>query len=321
MFKTAVRSALLVSSLVLFQPAIAQNLPGTAVDTAAVATELQNLLNLAQSAYPSTVPAASASGWRSYQGYMFKFYSATGIYVGIKDGQVYLLGGPYTQITPYGSVAAVTSALQTRIAANANTAGSATTADFGGVIAAKTLADLKQRFSLLTMEWTSAIGSLRTTSQITLEVVGQETINGVDTDKMKITITGSGSTLAYDMWVNSAGKTVRMAVGSFVYPDSQAEVLGATAVSGFLIALAAGDNPQLQAALNGQLSNGALSTKVTQRTVGNTTVPTVQLTVAANGANITGYYSDFGSFTMLTQFSSTISTLSNSFEVINMKLR
>jgi hypothetical protein len=321
MFKTTVRSALLLSSLALFQPAVAQNLPGVAIDTATVAAELQTLLNLAQSAYPSSVPAASASGWRLYQGYTFKYYSATGIYVGIKDGQVYLLGGPYTQITPYGAVAAVTSALQTRIAANANTAGSATTADFGGVVAAKTLADLKQRFSLLTMEWTAAFGATRTTSQIKLEVLGPETINGVNTDKMKITVTGNGSSLAYDMWVNDAGKTVRVALGSFVYPDAQAEILGASAVSGFLIALAAGDNPQLQAALSGELNNGALSTKVTQRTVGTTTVPTVQLTVAANGANITGYYSDFGSFTMLTQFSSTVSVLSNSFEVIDMKLR
>ncbi len=95
MFKTTLRSALLLSSLALFQPAIAQNLPGVAVDTATVASELQTLLNLAQQAYPSSVPAASASDWRLYQGYMFKYYSATGIYVGIKDGQVYLLGGPY----------------------------------------------------------------------------------------------------------------------------------------------------------------------------------------------------------------------------------
>lgn len=121
--------------------------------------------------------------------------------------------------------------------------------------------------------------------------------------------------------MNSAGKTVRVAVGSFVYPDAQAETLGATIVSGFLIALSAGDNAQLQAAINQEIQNPALSTKVTQRMVGKTQVPTIQVTVAAGGANISSYLSDFGSFTMLTQFSSTIGSLSNSFEVIDMTLR
>lgn len=145
------------------------------------------------------MPSASASGWSLYQGYTFKYFSATGIYVGIKDGQVYLLGGPYTSITPYGAVAAVTSAQQARVAATANTGGSTTTADFGSVIVAKTLADLKQRFSSLTMEWSSTIGTLKTTSQTMLEVVGQESINNVSTDKLKVTVTSGSSSLAYDM--------------------------------------------------------------------------------------------------------------------------
>ncbi|HEY0961861.1 MAG TPA: hypothetical protein VGE69_05845 [Pseudomonadales bacterium] len=315
------RTALLVSSLCLFQPVIAQNLPGVEIETPTVPGSVQTLFNLAASAYPDMF--VSGSNFRSYQGFTFKYYASSGIYVGVKDGVVYLLGGRFgSQPKPQGSIADVSAALQRFVANPPVTNPGTTTADFGGFIAARTLADLVSRFSSLTMEYGSSFGTIATTAQIKLEVLGQENVGGIAADTLRVTITAAGgSSIAYDMAVDSGGNVQRLNMGSFQYTAAQAQAVGSGLVSGFLIALVAGDNAQIKAALNAEIQNPALSTKITQRIVGNTSVPTVQVSVAANGASITGYISDFGSFTMMTEYSSAISNMTSGFEIIDMQLR
>ena len=318
MFATKFRSALLLSSLLLIQPATAQNLPGTAIDEAAVSADVKALFTLAAQAYPTMF--VGGSGWRSYSGYTFKYFSSSGIYVGIKDGQVNLLGGPFgNTITPKGSVAQVTTALQSYIA-KLNTTP---TADFSGFIAARTLGDLVRYFSSLTMEYTSSSIFGVATAQIKIEVLGQETVGGVAADTLRVTISGNGAPnpVSYDMAVDSSGTVQRLSMGGFQYTAAQAQQLGTGIVSSFLIALVAGDNAQVKAALSGELQSPALSTKVTQRIVGNTTLPTIQITVEAGGSNITSYISDFGNFTMMTRYSASIAGMTSGFEIIDMKLR
>ena len=68
-------------------------------------------MDLAIELYPSLFQ--NGSEVRTTSGYLYRYFSATGIYVGFKDGQIYLLGGIFgNQIVSKGSVTSVVAALQ-----------------------------------------------------------------------------------------------------------------------------------------------------------------------------------------------------------------
>jgi hypothetical protein len=74
--------------------------------------DAETLLPLAESLYPDLF--SNGSELRETQGYTYRLYAGTGVYVGIKDHQVYLLGGPFgNAITAKGSTASVLALLQT----------------------------------------------------------------------------------------------------------------------------------------------------------------------------------------------------------------
>jgi hypothetical protein len=67
---------------------------------------------LAAELYPELFKNGSA--WGSYDGYAYKYFADSKIYIGIKDSKVYTLGGIYgSTIKELGSVSAVSDALQT----------------------------------------------------------------------------------------------------------------------------------------------------------------------------------------------------------------
>jgi hypothetical protein len=320
------RAAFLLSSLVLLhsqQPVLAQNLPGTALDASAISTQINSLFTLAEQAYPSVF--VGASGWRSYEGYTFKYFEGSGIYAGIKDGEVYLMGGPYGgSPVAQGNISNIISALQAYITnPNPTPTAPAAVADFSSFIAARTLNDLISYFSSITMEYSSSILTLTTTAQIKLELLGQENVGSTSTNHLRVTITGGtpSASQAYDMWVDSAGTIQRLMQGTFEFAQAQSQLIGTGLVSSFLLALVAGDTPTIKAAVANEIANPALSTKVTQRIVGATQVDTIAVSVASGGAEVTAYISDFGNFTMMSEFLSKTSTMSTSFEIIDMKLR
>lgn len=51
------------------------------------------LMDFAESVYPQHFPGHPPTG--TYEGYFYRFYPTTGIYLGVRDGNVYLLGGPF----------------------------------------------------------------------------------------------------------------------------------------------------------------------------------------------------------------------------------
>lgn len=84
----------------------------TGSTTPTVSTSAQSVFDLAAELYPTMFGNGSALG--SYQGYVYKYFAGSGIYVGIKDDRIYTLGGVYgSAITEQGSVGAVLNLLQT----------------------------------------------------------------------------------------------------------------------------------------------------------------------------------------------------------------
>jgi len=79
-------------------------------------TQEDTLLQLAQDLYPSLFSNGSELG--SLQGYVYKHFPASGVYVGFKDGRLYLLGGQFgSNLTDMGTVANAVASLQAEKAA------------------------------------------------------------------------------------------------------------------------------------------------------------------------------------------------------------
>lgn len=83
----------------------------TTVVTPGISTQAQSVFSLADELYPTMFKGGSAL--QTYQDYTYKFFSASGIYVGIKNDHVFLMGGPFgTAITDKGYISEVLVSLQ-----------------------------------------------------------------------------------------------------------------------------------------------------------------------------------------------------------------
>jgi hypothetical protein len=84
-------------------------------------TDITNLFNLAVQAYP-TLLAGGGSFLTSADGYLYKYFSTTGMYAAVKNGTVYLKGGAYgNAYTNVGALNAVLTSLNTKV--NGSTGG------------------------------------------------------------------------------------------------------------------------------------------------------------------------------------------------------
>ncbi len=87
-FRDAVRAAAPAGGRTM--RALATGASGVDPDDAA-----EQLLDFAEAVYPEYFPGHPASGL--WEGYRYRFYAATAIYLGVRDGQVYVLGGVFGQ--------------------------------------------------------------------------------------------------------------------------------------------------------------------------------------------------------------------------------
>ncbi|MES2605153.1 MAG: hypothetical protein V4603_09455 [Pseudomonadota bacterium] len=314
---------LALSLLLGSAPAIVQAQPGTAIAETTVSADIVTLFSRAGQFYPNVF--VGGTGWFSYSGYTYKYFPAAGIYAGVKDGQVYLMGGAYGN-TPSakGSVTALSNAIQNAItiAANANNGGSTgggttVTSDFGNIALVKTSYDLPRYFDELTLEY----GSTGVTATLKMERVGTETTAGVSTEHMKVTVSSGSGSIVSDLWVNSAGTVLRYNAGGFEYPAAQAQFLGPSVLSAMLISLAAADNAQVKAIIAETLKSPSLSKSVATRTFSGVSAETLVLSIVSGAFKYQAELSDFGDFSFMTSYRAEIGSLVSSFKVTSMKLR
>jgi hypothetical protein len=128
---------------------------GSSSGTLSLDSAATSVLDLAFEVYPNLF--GQGSELKEAQGYVYRFFASSGIYVGFKDGRVYVVGGPFgDKILDKGLIATVTTALNTA-KTNLSVGGSV---DVGGSGAAT--GDL----------WDITISG---TTTITLPVVGAQT--------------------------------------------------------------------------------------------------------------------------------------------------
>ncbi|HTQ98862.1 MAG TPA: hypothetical protein VMH83_02685 [Candidatus Acidoferrum sp.] len=93
--------------------------------TPTITTDMQSVFDVAAQLYPTLFTNGSALGL--YQGYTYKYFASSGIYVGVKDGNVFLLGGQFgNSITNEGSISSVLTYLQGVKTKQASTGGTTT---------------------------------------------------------------------------------------------------------------------------------------------------------------------------------------------------
>lgn len=293
----------------------AQDLPGTAVADSALSTNAITLISLAEQKYPELF--SNATSWRTFDGFFYKYFAKSGVYVGINGSDLYLLGGPFgNTVVNQGKIADAVVALQGETPSNSGL--------FQNTVTASTLRDLLRYFRGITVAYSSisSFGNLQ--SAVALEAVGQEVVGDKTTDKLIVTLSGSNlaSPLAYQMWVDSEGIIVKLLQNGFEFAYPTSNAVGAGLVSGMLLALKGAEAPAVQQALANELANNpAVSQKVVDAVISGNAVKTLALQIGSAGANILLELSDFGAFSIATKMESTLSATKTSFELKDLVLR
>ena len=300
----------------------AQDLPGSAVADTAVGTNAQTLISLAQQKYPDLF--ATGSTWRSFAGFFYKYFSTSGVYVGISGSDLYLMGGPFGSApVKQGSIADAILFLQGSTSGTGTT-GSTGTASFQNVVTASTLKDLLSYFRTITVAYgsVSQFGNLQ--SAVSLEAQGQETVSGKAAEKLIVTVSGNNiaAPVTYQMWVDSEGVVVKLLQNGFEFAFPMSNTIGTSLVSGMLLALKSAEAPAVQSALANELkNNSAVSQKTENRSISGIPVKTLSLQIGSAPSQITLEVSDFGPFSMATKMSSVLSGITTTFEIKDIVLR
>ncbi len=286
----------------------AQDLPGIAISDDAVGQSARTLVNLAIQVFPELF--GQATTWREYEGFHYRYFGSSGIYIGIKGEDLYLLGGSYGDSVSYqGTIADAIVFVQSE-------AGSGSSVAFQDFVTAKTTKELLSYFRKITMEYGSSLtlGSnpfAKTDAVITMEAIGQETVEGATTDRLKITLSGSNASQPsiYDLWVDAQGVVVKLVLnGDFEYSSAQAKAIGPGLMSAMLLSLAAVDQPTVKGVIaNATADSSVVTANTTNTTIGGIAVKSMEIIVSSSVDNaIALTLSDFGAFTMATKYNASL---------------
>lgn len=294
----------------------AQTLPGTEVAESEVDQNAVTLVNLASAQFPQLF--ANGTAWRRLDNFYFQYFAVSGVYLGVNQGDLYLLGGPFgNQAVNQGRVSDAVALL------TATTAPSA--ASFDDFTSASTLKDLLRYFKTLTIGYDTITSAFEIRAAVSLEVQGNETVGGTAAEKLIVTITGNNLSepQTYQMWVDSEGviiKLVQAGGTEFLMPSSN--LIGSGLVSSMLLSLAAAESPVVQAAIAEELASPTIATKTTDGNISGLPVKTLAIQVGEDGTpTILFEISDFGNFSMTSKFQSTFLGTTTSFELRDVVLR
>ena len=286
----------------------AQNLPGIVVNDTAVGQSARTLANLAIQVFPDLF--GQPTTWREFDGFHYRYFGSSGVYLGIKGQDLYLLGGPFGANPTYqGTIADAIVLVQRET-------GTASSTAFQDFITAKTSKELLSYFNKITMEYGSSLTLggkpfATTDAVITMEALGKDTFQGATTDRVKITLKGSTASVpvVYDLWIDAQGVVVRLILnGDFEYNSASAKAIGPGLMSAMQLSLAAIDTPTVRGVIDNATANSSVVTSnTTNTTIGGNPVQSMALVVSSsvdNAVELT--LSDFGPFTMATKYSASL---------------
>lgn len=293
----------------------AQDLPGSFVADSAVSQSAITLVGLASQKYPQLF--SNPTTWRRYDGFFYKYFANSGVYIGINGSDLYLLGGEFGNTVSYqGTVADAIVVLGGSSASQAS--------PFKNITTASTLKDLLLYFRKITVAYSTVNSTFNLQSAVALEVTGQEVVNGKSTQKLLVTLSGNNiaAPVIYQMSVDAEGIIVKLVQNGYAFPYPSSNTIGANIVSSMLLALRAAEAPAVRVVLNEELANPAVSQKIKNGTINGLPVKTLTIETAANEpAKFVVEVSDFGAFSIASKMSSTLFGTTTSFDVKDVVLR
>lgn len=75
-------------------------------------TAVNALFELAQEKFAEILGLDSGVVNQEIEGYIYRFYPTSGLYLAVKEGSVYILGGSFTEVTSLGTIASITAQLE-----------------------------------------------------------------------------------------------------------------------------------------------------------------------------------------------------------------
>ena len=316
MLKHKFLTTLLCSLLMAFSLQLkAQNLPGIAVADTEVSSSAKTLISLASQQFPNIF--SNASTWRSFDGFFYKYFSISGVFVGINGDDLYLLGGQFGDVATYaGKVADAIVVL--------GGGPGVSSPLFNDLVTASTLSSLIGYFKTITVSYDTITSAFSLLSSVALEVQGQESVNGKSAQKLLVTISGNNlpqPTVA-QMWVDDNGIIIKLILNGGEFPESSSNLIGTGLVSSMLLALKSAESPIIQTAITQELANPSVDTKVFDNVISGLSVKTLAIEVGdAQTARVLFEISDFGGFSITTKLESTIAGATSRFELKDLVLR
>ncbi len=315
MTKFKLISILLLSSLIVLSAQLrAQDLPGVAIADTEVGQSAKTLINLASQQLPELF--ANGTSWRSFDGFFYKYFAASGVFVGINGDDLYLLGGQFGSVATYaGKVSDAIIALG---------GGGVGGSFFNDLVTASTLNDLLNYFQTITVSYDTITSAFSLLASVAIEAQGEEVIGGQSARKLVVTLSGSNlpqpSTAL--LWVDASGTIIRVEQNGGVFVAPTANLIGTGLISGALLALKAAEAPAVQAAIEQELASPTIGTKTFDNVISGIGVKTLAIEVKANEASrILFEISDFGAFSIATKLESTLLTTTTKFELKDIVLR
>ncbi len=305
-------SLVFVSSLQLR----AQDLPGVEVSDASVSQNAKTLISLAAQQFPGLF--ANGTPWRSLDGFFFKYFSVSGVFVGITGDDLYLLGGQFGDVATYaGKVADAIVVL-----GGASSGGPL----FNDITTPSTLNALIAYFKTITvkLETVSTIAIFNSTASVGLEVQGQETVAGKATTKLQLTLAGSNLAQPQPatLWVDETGFIAKLIFNGTEFASPTSNTIGVGLVSSMLLALKSAESAQVQSILAQELASPAVDSKIADNVIGGLAVKTLSIEVSSSpSATILFEVSDFGPFSIMTKYASTLAGTTTKFELQDIVLR
>ncbi len=305
-------SLILVSSM----QSQAQDLPGVEVSDASVSQNAKTLISLAAQQIPELF--ANGTPWRSLDGFFFKYFAVSGIFVGITGDDLYLLGGQFGDVATYGGK--VADAIV--VLGGASTGGPL----FNDITTPSTLNALIAYFKTITvkLDTISTLAIFNNSASVAHEVQGQETVAGKATTKLQLTLAGSNlaQPVPATLWVDETGFIAKLIYNGTEFASPTSNTIGVGLVSSMLLALKSAESAQVQAALAQELASPAVDTKIVDNVISGLAVKTLAIEVSANpSATILFEVSDFGPFSIMTKYASTLAGTTTKFELQDIVLR
>ncbi|MYL32578.1 hypothetical protein GLW08_16685 [Pontibacillus yanchengensis] len=181
--------------------------------------------------------------------------------------------------------------------------------------------DILDKFSLISYAFETPESSMN----ITMQLIGEEEINGKLTNHIKVNMKDSTATNeVIELWINEEGDTEKLVSGTEVMEGEVLKMAGKSYVMLLLMPFNMTEGMNIKNILNNDKQHPNVTVSKVgdgEKKIGDTKMNTYNYQVTNEGQSSTWEIGDLGPFQLLTSWTMNENGKKSSFEVLNLKLR